>query len=61
MGSSFDIYVVDGDGIVNANFFGIIGDSQRFSYQRSKSLLSQQITLEIAKIVPNSNMLIKQV
>jgi hypothetical protein len=42
--SSFDVNVVDGDDIVGAKFFGIIGASQLFSYQRSKSLLSQQIT-----------------
>jgi hypothetical protein len=41
MGSSFATNVVDGDGIVSAKFFGIIGDSQHFSYQHSKNMLSQ--------------------
>jgi len=41
MGSSFAANVVDGDGIVGAKFFGIISDSQHFSYQHFKSMLSQ--------------------
>jgi hypothetical protein len=36
MGSSFDVNVVDGDNIIGAKFFGIIGDSQRFFYPHSK-------------------------
>jgi hypothetical protein len=44
MGFSFDVNVVDGNHIIGAKFFGIIGDSQLFSYQRSKNMLSQQIT-----------------
>jgi hypothetical protein len=59
MGSSFDVNVVDGDSIVREKFFGIISDSQRFFYHCSKSMLPQQITSKIAKVVLDSNMLIR--
>jgi hypothetical protein len=59
MGSSFDVNVVDGDGIVHEIFFGIISDSQCFFYQCSKIMLSQQIISKIAKVVLDSNMLIR--
>jgi hypothetical protein len=60
MGSSFDVNVVDGDDIIGAKFFGIIGDSQRCSYQHSKNMLLQRIISKIAKVVPNSNVPIRQ-
>ncbi len=60
MGSSFDVNVVDGDDIIGAKLFGIIGDSQCFSYQHSKNMLSQQIISKIAKVVPDSHVLIRQ-
>jgi len=32
MGSSFEIIVVDGDGVIGEKFFGTIGNSQHFFY-----------------------------
>ncbi len=40
MGSSFDVNVVDGEDIIGAKFFGIIGDSQHFSYQHSNFFIT---------------------
>jgi hypothetical protein len=47
MGSSFDVNVVDGDGITNAKFLRIIDNSQHFSCWCSKNLLLQRTTSTI--------------